>query len=389
MVEPYLNIGARRIAMIGITAFLIAGCGRSELNTQYGKISGSQGSDSVNGVSILADMFAARGFKVKRRQKISPGISRFGTIVWFPDDYSCPSEKAIEALNSWLDAEKKRTLIYVGRDYDSRIDYLEDVLDSAPANQKEELLRQRAEGKVFQARRYDISPLYWFEEDTTECEWFEKVDYRRRKSTLISGVLSAGVDSGAAELELSTVLKPIVSQKSRWEAESQLDADGQPFVFQLTDRTSAFENSLFVISNGSFLLNYALIQKENRQLASNLIDQCDRFEDVLFLESGPRGIDVSDSDTNNHNNWAWIAEPPLRYIVPHFLMWGILFCFVFFPIFGRPKRVKRRNTSTIRTHVDAMGKLISRSDLPDRATNKIHEYQRMTSSESNRNRHDQ
>ncbi len=45
---------------------------------------------------FTADIFAQRGFTVKRRTKISPRIEKFETIVWFPDDYSCPSEEAID-----------------------------------------------------------------------------------------------------------------------------------------------------------------------------------------------------------------------------------------------------------------------------------------------------
>ena len=93
-----------------------------------------------------------------------------------------------------------------------------------------------------------------------------------------------------------------------------MEADGKPVVFKVNTRTGyADDGEIIVVSNGSFLVNYALVDQDNRRLAAKLIDQCSNGE-VLFLESGNEGIKVSDTDTVNHNSWAWVAQPPLRYI---------------------------------------------------------------------------
>lgn len=372
------------------------GCGPKGLNTEYGKVAGRVGSDSLNGVSVLADMFAQRGFTVKRRSKISPRIEQFDSIVWFPDDYSCPSEEAIEALNAWFDnydfLGSVRTLIYVGRDYDAQADYLTRVMGSAPIDQREELLRRIAEARFAQDRQADENEFFWLDEDTTTCEWFEHQPFPRQKTKSLRGPLVGDADPAKTEIEFATILVPTqetIDGDGRWTSESWLEADGEGFVLRLTDLYDTDnESQIFVVSNGSFLLNYALVNSENRKLAGELIDNCDPTGDVLFLESGPNGIEVSDSDTINHNTWAWIAQPPFRYIVPHFLMWGVLFCFVYFPIFGRPKILRKRNTSSFRNHVNAMGKLIGRSNLPNRAIEKIRNYQHLVSGESKRNKKD-
>lgn len=372
--------------LLVVALFCLVGCNQQKLKTEYGKISGTQGSTSLNGVSVLADMFAQRGFTVKRRKKISPRIEKFDTLVWFPDDYSCPSEDAVNALNLWLENGYVRTLIYVGRDYNSQADYLSDVADTAPIEQREELLRHMAEAQLGQDTEFNDYDYYWSEGDLKSCEWFEQETIFRRKATAISGPMSNQIQANKAEVELRTILIPNPknsSENAKWNAIPLLDADQQHFVFQLGNRLDDYsENKIIVVSNGSFLLNYPLVNTEHRKLAGMLIDSCNEYGDVLFLESGPRGIEVSDTDTINHNAWAWIAQPPLRYIVPHFLMWGVLFCFVFFPIFGRPKILKKRNISTFRNHVNAIGKLISRSDLPNRAVNKIRKYQHTISGES-------
>lgn len=380
------------VGLVCLVAGLTGCSSNDDLNAEYGKITGIHGSDSLNGVSVLADMFSERGFRVKRRTKISPKINQYNTIVWFPNDYSCPSEEAIEALTDWLQGGygEDRTLIYVGRDYDARTDYLSAVEDLVPVEQKEEIFRRLAEARFSQDNQEDSENFSWFDEDTTTCQWFEHKRLQRQKAKTLTGRLSSGVATTETAIELSTMLVPtqeIVDGGSRWESESWLEADGYPMVTELTDQYGEYDDSkILVVSNGSIMLNYALVNVENRKIARQIIDSCDSDGDVIFLESGTRGIEVSDSDTVNHSGWAWIAQPPLSYIVPHFLMWGVLFCFVYFPIFGRSRRMKVRSVSTFRNHVDAMGKLIERSNLPNRAINKIRHYQKLVSGESKRNK---
>ena len=363
-----------RLILIGTACFavLLSGCeGPSRgLSTEYGKINGIEGSFSINGTSVFHDMFVERGFKVRSTRRISPKIDRYETLVWFPDDYSCPSPKAIEAIEQWLSNGWDRTFIYVGRDYNAQGDYLADVLGDAPPGKQEELLRQMAEANL---ERDTVSWNYYrWKEDLASCDWFERSEEPRRRTTDLSGAFARGL-TNKGSVEVSDLLKPVRSDPEN----VLLKADGEPVVFKVDSRTSyADDGQIVVVSNGSFLVNYALVDQDNRRLASKLIDQCSNG-DVLFLESGAEGIRVSDSDTVNHNSWAWVAEPPLRYIVPHFLIWGIVFCFVFFPIFGRPRESQKKSTSTFRNHVTALGKMVSRTDLPNRAINKIRKYQEM------------
>lgn len=376
------------IGLILLAAFH-TGCEQPDrLVIEYGKISGENGSTSVNGVSVFADMFAERGFRVQRRQRISPRIEQYETIVWFPDDYGCPSEETIAALNTWLDNGWERTLIYVGRDYNAQSDYLHQALKSAPINQKEEILRRIAEAKTNRDTGPGSYEYFWQDEDTSSCEWFNHKSLPTQKLNRLGGAMAAGIRTSGAPLEISTQLVPNPDTSDvdgQWVADPWLTANDHLFAFELMSSYDEYsENSIIVVSNGSFLLNYPLIDAQNRQLAGKLIDRCSTYGDVLFLESGPRGIDVSDSDFNNHNAWAWITYPPLRYIVPHFLMWGVLFCFVYFPIFGRPRRLNKQSTTSFRSHVDAIGKLLGRSDMRNRAINRIHKYQQITHGDSHR-----
>lgn len=359
--------------MIG--CLMMSGCqrGMKDLSTEYGKINGIEGGVSINGTSVFADMFSVRGFRVKHRSKISPRINRYQTLVWFPDSRSCPDPKVTQAIDAWLDEGYDRTFIYVGRDYNARADYLNDVMQRAPLAEQEELLRRLAETDLDHDTTWDDQ--FWWKDDLDSCDWFDRVDGLRSKSDQLSGSLTDNVNK-STEIELSDMLVP--TSDSTWKSEPLVVAGEEEFAFKLSRPWEEYsECKIIVVSNGSFLVNYALVDPENRKLAGNLIDSCDPVGDVMFLESGRGGIKVSDSDTNNHNRWSWVSQAPLRYIVPHFLMWGILFCFVFFPIFGRPRVLKPKSTSTFRNHVNALGKMMGRTDLPNRAINKIHRYQEL------------
>ena len=370
------------LAALLISCLIPTGCRKSaqSLSTEYGKIEGVEGGVSLNGTSVLADMFSNRGFRVKRRSRISPRIERYQTLVWFPDTRACPDPEVTEAINVWLDNGYGRTFIYVGRDYNAKADYLNDVFDQAPVAQKEELLRRLAESDLEHDTVWDES--FWWKDDLESCDWFDRVDGSRSKTENVSGPLVDFVKQ-SAEVELSDMLVPTSS--SDWESAPLLMADGEEFAFKLTRSWENYsEGKVIVVSNGSFLVNYSLVDPGSRKLAGNLIDLCDPNGDVMFLESGQGGIKVSDTDTSNHNRWSWISQAPLCYIVPHFLMWGILFCFVFFPIFGRPAVLKRKSTSTFRNHVNALGKMMGRTDLPNQAINKIRKYQQLVSGDSKR-----
>lgn len=354
----------------------VSGCRPSpRLVTEYGKVAGQQGMSSVNGTAVFYEMVRNRAGRVKRYTKVSPRLERFETIFWFPDNYDSPSQKAIDALTTWLGNGYGRTLVYVGRDYNSDVDFLNDSLARAGQQTREEAMRMLAESKV----RQDAKVRYSEKMDTgIDCDWFDHELIGRRKAIKIEGVLARGVDVESASIEISDLLVPVESpvNEPEYDITTLLEADGYDFVFSIDDiDRQGYSNRLIVVTNGSFLLNYGLVNKENRKLAGALIDQCDDLSTVVFLESGTGGIRVLSQDSINHNTWGWIAQPPLRYMVPHFLMWGILFCFVFFPIFGRPRKLKTNDNTSFRSHIVAMGKLLERSRQPDQALEQVRRYQ--------------
>ncbi len=359
---------------------VLVGCGRrQELVTEYGKVVGDQGGTSVNGTSVLFEMFRENGFRVKRYRKISPRLNRYNTIVWFPNDQGCPSSEAIDALENWLTEGYLRTLIYVGRDYDAEVDLFQHLLGDG-SQDREEIYRLLAEARLRQdqrRRRMDG------DEERQKCDWFELSPLLRRKATKMSGPWAENLNGQSANIELSTWLRP---SPQVWEdpervVSTLLAADEQDFAYSIENQDDT--GKIIVISNGSFLLNFGLVNHANRRIANALIEQCRDYPAVVFLESGPNGIVVSDKDSLNHNSWAWIAQPPLRYIVPHFLLCGVLFCFVFFPIFGRPREFGNGSNASFRSHIAAMGKLLQRTEQSQQAMDNIQHYKQNVSRDPN------
>lgn len=409
------NVAERRSAAdsgfkpgkVGLIIALIltaSGCdsGKGPVSVDYGRQRG-RAATSVNGVSVLAEMFRQSGRDVDRYKKLSPRIDRYETLVWFPDNAAAPSHEAIERIEQWLSGGYDRTLIYVGRDYDSQLDYYQTIAQQLEGQQKEKALRELADAHLQQdQRRWDTEFHWaWNDTDADSCRWFDQEREDRKVSGEVQGPLLEGLPEDLSpRLVSNTRLVPAVEYGEDY-SERQLNVllehDGQPFVFawqdvQMEQQEDDWQyhyqtdNKVIFVENGSFLLNYGLVHPDNRQLAAALIEYCSWDEHVLFLESDASGIQVSDTEYDSHDTWAWVAQPPLSYMVPHFMMWGILFCFAFFPIFGRPRRLPDGQQRSFGEHIAAIGRILSRQQTVAQARQTLVDYKQSVGGEGSDNR---
>jgi hypothetical protein len=119
---------------------------------------------------------------------------------------------------------------------------------------------------------------------------------------------------------------------------------------------------VIVVANGSFLLNLPLVNHEHRKLAGRLIQECGpRGQTVVFLESGPGGVSISDRDTEMHHLVRAFTQWPVNGILFHLTMLGIVYCVFAFPIFGRPRELVSDSPSDFGKHIDALGGLLERT----------------------------
>ncbi len=349
---------ARALVILLLLTFLTAfGCGGGgRLDTDYGRRRGS-GAGSVNGTSVLARMFQQAGFRVTSWSRLSPKIEDFDVLVWTPDSFQPPSEEEREYLEDWLRGAPNRTLIYVGRDYDAEIDYWSKMLPLAPPEQVMEINRRLARARARYAERRSRMP------EDKYARWFVvrrgegPRDVQQLESPLAGREgerdWAQGIDPRQADMVLAGHLDvPRESDLPRAQAAGLPDADvllasgDAPLILRITDRGWR-GSKILVVANGSFLLNLPLVNHEHRKLADRLIDACGAPGEVGFLESGPEGLTVMDEEpeTSYPTGAEVFTVWPLGFIVMHLVVWGILFCFAEFPIFGRAKSRPERSAA--------------------------------------------
>ena len=118
---PMLGLPMLGLLMLGLLV-ICTGCPSRDINTIYGRRRGTART-SLNGTSVLSDMFRQAGHKVTTWGRLSPRLERSQVIVWTPNSFELPTQKEIDYLENWLTNDQGRTLVYVARDYDAAIEY--------------------------------------------------------------------------------------------------------------------------------------------------------------------------------------------------------------------------------------------------------------------------
>lgn len=397
-----LGPGSRAgVVLIGMSLGLIGGCGYQELDVTYGQRRGTPGGESINGTSVLAELFEQRGFSVSTWRRLSPKLDQFDLLVWCPDNFKPPDEATREYLEDWLAASSGRVLVYVGRDYDATVPYWNRFLQQVPADQRREVARRLASAQAtFDTRQSEV-PL------SVDAHWFELERIASPPGPFaLSGSWSDGVDNAKADIQISTRMRFLeVEEPDAMPAapgerivRPLLLANGEPLVTEIE-----FNNGsrLYLVLNGSFLLNYPLANAEHRKLAARLIADCGepRGRRLAFLETGPDGPPILDKEAGDPypTGLELFTVWPLGVMMLHLTLLGIVACFALFPIFGRPREqpISRADdyhavtevvlqegempVSAVRAHfgkhVDALGRLLEKTQDHDFARQRLKEYQ--------------
>lgn len=368
-----------RILLAVVLLFATTGCGERTIQTGYGKASGESYSRSVNGTAVFHKMIEASGHHVDRYRKFSPRWERYQTVFWIPDSFEPPAEESIEKIENWLKNDNGRTLVYVARDFDAAETYW-DLLrkDAVEDSTKDDLSRQ-----FYDATANHISARQNRWSDEMNCDWFKTVPHPYTLAKDFSGELVEGLNTSKLDIRYRSLPSPGdvsgAGEFGDYTVEELMSVDGNPFIY--TANKQRFGDSrIIVVGNGSFLLNLPMTNAVNRELAYELIEYALRDDyldrDVLFIENWNQ-LSISDKDTpEQQSQWSWITKKPLRYIVPNILFCSLLFCFVYFPIFGRPKKIKKESTSNFRDHIDALGTLIRNTNSRKLPREWIEEYRR-------------
>jgi len=361
------------LCALGLSALSMAGCGGrsgAELDDVYGRVRGSSGGQSVAGTGALAKMFESAGWKSYTWARLSPWLKKHDVIIWAPDDFQPPTAQQRQWLTTWLvSGPRQRTLIYIGRDFDAASAYWKAVQPGAPPAQAQELARRQAQAQAeFASERASIPDQVdaaWFTTDTSKPS---------RKVKTLEGDWSGGVDPSKCDIEIGTRLK---DDNVSGEVVRLLESNGDVLVASHQEGYAGGGGEVIVVTNGSFLLNAPLVNREHRKIAAKLIEHLGSPSTVVFLESDSRGPPISEKDATDTSRspFDMLDAFPMGMILLHAAFAGLVACAWLYPIFGNPRVLRPATRTDFGQHVKAVGELMAKSQNTQYAQRQIEAYQ--------------
>lgn len=344
---------------IGLMLLAHVGCSQ-QVVTDYGKRTG-WAAGSVNGTTVLGDLFVSAGHRVRSWRYLSPSLEEAEVIVWAPDQFGLPRDEVQDWFRAWLEeSESPKHLIFIGRGYDAAITYWQTVQPLSPAGQKAEVTRRLNGARAEFRFALKQSPA-----DEPWGNWFRwEGQTPSKKVRKLSGPWARDVDADKVQIERSAQLLP-----SDWSAQVLLRGDGQPLVSQISVRRKnaglgQAASQVTVIDNGSFLLNVPLVSHEHRKLATKLVAAIDSApKKVVFLEAGQGEVSIRDEDPSGQmpTGLEMFAVWPLSGVLLHLALLGGLFALARWPIFGTPRQLPQPSLTDFSRHLHALGALLSQS----------------------------
>ena len=387
-----------------VAAMLLVGCAGCDehIDTYYGKRSFILGRDSVNGTAVFAGMFQQAGHRVLSKRTLTQRIMEdCDVIVWAPNDYQPPPQAVLEWLDDWL-SHGDRSLILIGRDFDAGPVYYEKVIPGAPQNQATELRLRQGEAVTHDDNERAVAGT------ALDCDWYHlDMTTIPKKVTSLEGPWSDGVDPANADIRVRGKLEPklyvssvFVDEDRQWEEyveeedenvddesdteATYLEIDAPEVLLRsnkdiLISRQSSelvSDSYLYIVNNGSFLLNFPLVNNEHRKLAARFIGEIDKPKTVVFLESDEGGPAIREKEPVQDvpTGLSLFGKRPWDVILFHFALLGIVFCLMCWPVFGRRRRYGASSTSDFGKHVTALGRLLEATGDDLHAMSRINHY---------------
>lgn len=360
-------------------AILMTGCEEEKLPIEYGQRLGN----SVNGTGVFSSLCENAGYRVQTRRTLGPELKRMAdVIVWFPDDYDPPSPKHQQWFDDWLQESSGRTLVIVGRDFEAQESYWAEVNARGLTNNAT-LAKSYGDSAELQS-----SLDYRSQTFPHDGGWYEKsTPPTQGRVTAFGGPWSQLFNPAAARIESHSTMAETTNNPATILLAETAPGKNAPLVFvehissNWNPQLSSSGSQRITIANGSFLLNYPLVNKEHRKLAALLIQQIasgSPGKEMVFVESGPGGPAIRDHESlaKFQTGLEFFSVPPLGTFLCHLALLGILFCFVRWPIFGRPKEPPQQTGVDFGLHLDALASLLERTGDRKYAQLRLEQYQR-------------
>jgi hypothetical protein len=369
-----------RLYLLLLATLLLAGCSNYEvLPVEYGKRTGN----SVNGTAVFSSLCENAGFDTQTRRTLGPELQRTAdVIVWFPDDFAAPSPKHQRWFDKWLQSGGGRTLVVVGRDFEAQESYWAEVNARGLSNNKTLAASYLKNATIEVNGEYNAQPF------PHDGGWYDKTSAAKQgKVTAFAGPWSRLFNPAAAQVETHSTLSETSTNPTTVMLSETAPNKSTPLVFveqisaNWNPQATSSSSQRITVANGSFLLNYPLVNKEHRKLAVLMIQQIDSITpggEMVFIESGPGGPPIREHESlaKFSTGLEFFSMPPLGTFLTHLALLGILFCFVRWPIFGRPKEPPKQTGVDFGLHLGALASLLERTGDKNYARLRLEQYQR-------------
>ena len=406
----------RDIAWICLAGVLsLTGC--TDLKTDYGQSKGVNGRNSLNGFGAFRSAYQQAGFRSRDVSRLSDRVRRTDVIVWTPMMIGAIDDKVTRWFDRWL-RQGGRTLVYVAPDSGSEADYWMDAAALASPEQRLEY-RKRA-GRAINDRitwrmnREEVESNGWFRIDT--LEHLQPVDQLSGPwaSELKQGPTGAEFDVSGIELLLepydpdtakssgATVnagpnpnigptgpaspvfTMPTMAQPTKTPVDFRplLSVDAESSIVGEVRSPRWSDSKILVVAGGSLLTNYAFSRPANRRLADQIIaaSEPESKSDPMvgFLTSQWGMVPVSDREPGvpRTTGMEMLTEWPISVVTMHGVVLGFIVCLMLFPIFGRPRKLRRTEANDFGHHLDAVAALMKRVGGENYARGRISDYMR-------------
>jgi hypothetical protein len=413
-----------------------SGCA-SRVTSVYGESDDYNAKCSPAGTTVLRAMVEERGHKTYTVRSLSPAnMERLNTLIWCPDDFPNHRKATFTWIEQWM-ARGNRTLVYIGRDFSPHAAYWADIAGQQgtnPANRSKWLVAIEevagAENELDSKRRLCRPSLVmpWCRWDlrggrieriqALRGPWSQDInveqtnifarssffplrssELKAMKSELESTIASRktappGVTPPPTTTPTTTPAPPPpaaglfgvedvesqqidvingINAESFPEWELLLSDPDLGALVGIADIDPVKQSRVIVVNNNSLFCNHSMLRVEHRKIAAMMIDE--------FSEGGVGFISGADDPTirtddfdERQRGFEMLTVWPLNVVAIHAAFLGIATMIACFPIFGRPKRLRKASTADFGMHVEAIGNLMQKSGDKAYAIDQIADY---------------
>lgn len=418
-------------------SFLLCGSGcASRVTSVYGESDDYNAKCSPAGTTVLRAMVEERGHKTYTVRSLSPAnMERLNTLIWCPDDFPNHRKATFTWIEQWM-AKGNRTLVYIGRDFSPHAAYWADIAaqqGTNPANRAKWLVAMEevagAQNELDSKRRLSRPSLVmpWCRWDlrggrietiqSLRGPWSQDINVEQTSIVARSSILpirSSELKAMKSELESTIASRKTtppgvtpppttptttpappppaarffgvedlesqqmdlinsISTDSLPEWDSLLSDADQRTLVGVVEPDPVHGGRVVVVNNNSLFCNHSMLRVEHRKIAAMMINEFSEGG-VGFISGSDDPIIRTDNFDERQRGFEMLTVWPLNVVAIHAAFLGIATMIAYFPIFGRPKRLRKTSTADFGMHVEAIGNLMQKSGDKAYAIDQIADY---------------